>query len=385
MKGITTLFLLFFVTGITAQPPKAQLQLEWFQEGHILQGVSINKQGDELVFVKRLRNKEGGAATIVPAGTENLIGYGKDTSRLLDPVIARYDLKSRQLLLLDYGWAPRFSPNGRRVAYAHQEKPLNGARVVAESLKGNGIRVFEFQSKKTVDAVTTARGFLMDPVFIDSSRIVYKTGDAVNGPYAAGISLHRYNLLTKKTELLYGARIRHRLYDLMGDVYGSGDRYAFTVYSPQDSAPGLANEYSHLLMRGQDTLHNFGIRHYSNLDAKFALLPGDQLVYLDDNHLMAEDTSFIVTYQSGNVRSKKPLDMEFSKAWLSPEGRFLFYINNEQEAFILRIADFTKLQLPLAKKEIHSVVWSDNGHQVAVVQDHDTHPQTDKLYLFSVN
>ncbi|MCD2424983.1 hypothetical protein LQ567_19520 [Niabella pedocola] len=384
MKGITTLFLLFFVTGIVAQPPKAQLQLEWFQEGHILQGVSMNKQGDELVFVKRLRSKEAGTATAVPAGTENLVSYGKDTSRLLDPVIAHYDLKSRRLLLLDYGWAPRFSPNSRRVVYAHQEKPLNGARVVAESLKGNGIRIFEFQTKKVIDAVTTTRGFLMDPVFTDSASIIYKTGDAVNGPYAAGISLHRYNLLTKKTELLYGARIRHRLYDLMGDVYGSGSHYAFTVYSPQDSAPGLANEYSHLLMRGQDTLHNFGIRHYSNLDAKFALLPGDQLVYLDDNHLMAEDTSFIVTYQSGNVLSKKPLDMEFSKAWLSPEGRFLFYTNNEQ-VFILRIADFTKLQLPLAKKEIHSVVWSDDGHKVAVVQDHDTLPHTDKLYLFSVN
>lgn len=385
MKGITTFFLLFFVTGIVAQSPKAQLQLEWFQEGHILQGVSINKQGDQLVFVKRLRNKNTPAAAAAPAGTENRISYGNDTSRLLDPVIAHYDLKSRHLLLLDYGWAPRFSPNSRRVVYTHQEKPLNGARVVAESLKGNGIRIFEFQSKKTVDAVTTARGFLMDPVFTDSARIIYKTGDAVNGPYAAGISLHRYNLLTRKTELLYGARIRHRLYDLLGDVYGSGNNYAFTVYSPQDSAPGLANEYSHLLMRGKDTLHNFGIRHYSNLDAKFALLPGDQLVYLDDNHLLTEDTSYIVTYRSGNVISRKPIEVDFTKAWLSPEGGFMFYINNEQEAFILRIADFSKLQLPLPKKEIHSVAWSDDGHQVAVVQDHDTLPHTDKLYLFSVN
>ncbi|WP_300602648.1 hypothetical protein [Niabella sp.] len=384
MKGITTFFLVFFVTGIIAQTPKAQLQLEWFQEGHILQGVSINKQDDQLVFVKRLRNKEAGAVITVPPGTENRIGYGKDTSRLLDPVIVHYDLKSRRLMLLDYGWAPRFSPNSQRVVYAYQEKPLNGARIVAASLKGNGIRVFELQSKKAADAVTTARGFLMDPVFTDSARIIYKTGDAVNGPYAAGISLHRYNLFTKKTELLYGARIRHRLYDLLGDVYGSGNNYAFTVYSPQDSAPGLANEYSHLLMRGQDTLHNFGIRHYSNLDAKFAMLPGDQLVYLDDNHLMAEDTSFIVTYRSGKVISKKPLNVEFSKAWLSPDGRFMFYINSEQEAFILRISDFSKLQLPLVKKEIHSVVWSDDGRQVAVVQDHETLSHTDKLYLFSV-
>ncbi|MCF3110117.1 hypothetical protein LL912_15145 [Niabella sp. CC-SYL272] len=385
MKGITTFFLLFFITGLAAQSPKTELRLEWFQEGHILQGVSINKQGDQLVFVKRLRNKEAGAVKAGPPGIENLISIGKDTSRLLDPVIAHYDLRNHHLMLLDYGWAPRFSPNSQRVVYANQQKPLNGARIIAESLKGNGIRIFELQSKKVVNAVTAARGFLMEPVFTDSARIIYKTGDAVNGPYAAGISLHRYNLFTKKTELLYGARIRHRLYDLLGDVYGAGNNYAFTVYSPQDSAPGLANEYSHLLMRGRDTLHNFGIRQYSNLDAKFTLLPGDRLVFLDDNHLMTEDTSFIVTYQAEQVIARKPLDIEFTKAWLSPDGRLMFYINNEQETFILRISDFSKTQLPLLKKQIHSVVWSDDGHQVAVVQDHDTLPNTDKLYLFSVN
>ncbi|WP_018630282.1 hypothetical protein [Niabella aurantiaca] len=387
MKLITTFFALLFAGGAIAQIPKVQRQLEWFQKGHIIQGVSINQKGDQLVFVKRLRGKDSASSTgtVEEKGVERFFELGPGASRLLDPVIAHYDLKSRRLSLLDYGWAPRFSPNSRRVVYAHQKSPLGSAKIVAGALKGNDIRIFEFNSKRAVTAVAAPRGFLMDPVFTDSARIIYKTGDAVNGPYAAGISFHRYNLLTKKDELLRGARIQHRLYDLMGEVYGQGDHYAFTVYSPQDSAPGLANEYAHLLMRGNDTLHRFGIRHYSNLDFKFALLPQNRLVYLDDNHLMTEDTSFIVTYQAGNMISRKPIDFEFTKAWLSPAGNFLFYINSDHEAFVLRISDFSKTPLPIAKKEIHSVVWAEDEKEVAVVQDHDTQPDTDRLYLFSVN
>ncbi|MGJ7030713.1 hypothetical protein [Niabella hirudinis] len=372
---------------MSAQTPKVQNRLEWFEKGTIIQGVSINNDGDRLVFVKRLRDTSGLQDKTIAAekGVENLLPAGGDTRRRLDPVIVYYNMANRRQMLLDYGWSPRFSPNSNRVVYAHQEKPLGNARIVAGSLGGNDIRIFDLQSKKTTVVVAAPRGFLMEPVFTDSARIIYKTGDAVNGPYAAGISFSRYNLVTKKTELLRGARIQHRLYDLMGEVYGSGNQYAFTVYSPQDSAPGLANEYAHLLMRGNDTLHQFGIRHFSNLDFKFALLPRNQLVYLDDNHLMTEDTSFLAYYQAGKLIAKKPVDFEFVKAWLSPDGRFLFYTNNKQEAFVVRISDFSKTQLPLAKKEIHSVVWASDGGQVAIVQDHDAIIGTDILRLFTVN
>jgi len=387
MKLITTFFLLLFSGSISAQTPKVQSRLEWFDRGHIIQGVSIANSGDQLVFVKRLRDgsvmpdKNAAAEKQI----ENLLNAGNDTSRRLDPVVVYYNLAGRQQMLLDYGWAPRFSPNSQRVVYTHQQKPLGDAKVVAGALQGNDIRIFDLRSKKAAVVVAAPRGFLMEPVFTDSARIIYKTGDAVNGPYAAGISFHRYNLVTKKTELLRGAKIQHRLYDLMGEVYGLGDRYAFTVYSPQDSAPGFANEYAHLLMRGNDTLHQFGIRHFSNLDFKFALLPQDRLVYLDDNHLMTEDTSFINYYQSGKLVSKKPVDFEFAKAWLSPDGRFLLYTTGNQEAFLVRLSDFSKTPLPLPKQEIHSVVWAGNGGQLAIVQDHDTLPETDILRLFTVN
>ncbi|MBZ4189797.1 hypothetical protein [Niabella beijingensis] len=385
MKLITTLFLAFFTIGSQAQTPTIQKQAEWFRPGYIIQGVAIGNKGDQLAFVKRLQTDTIEAGTTDDRGVDNLLNPKADTARRRDPVVVVYDLKSRRETLLDYGWAPRFSPNDQRIAYAHQLKPVTGTRIVAETFTGNNIRVFEWKTKKAADVISVPRGFLMDPVFSDSATIIYKTGDAVNGPYAAGISLHSYNLVTKTNTLLRGARIQHRLYDLMGEVYGSGAQYSYTVYSPQDSAQGLANEYSHLLMRGNDTLHNFGIRHYSNLDFKFALLPQDQLVYLDDNHLMTEDTSFIVTYHSGKMVSRKPISFEFTRAWLSPEGSFLFYTNNDQESFILRISDFSKMKLPLGKKEIHSVVWADKGRQLAVVQDHETLPGTDQLYLFSVN
>src|SRR5690606_37787497 len=142
----------------------------------------------------------------------------------------------------------------------------------------------------------------------DSVHILYKTGDAVNGPFAGGIALHRLNLLTKKEELLRGAKIRYRLYDLIGGVYGTGKDYSYILYSPQDSASGIAGEYAHLLMRGKDTLQDFGIRQFNNLDYKFALLPGKKVIYLDDQHLMTEDTSYIVQFENGRTVSKKPVN-----------------------------------------------------------------------------
>lgn len=386
MKLITTLFLVFFSIGLQAQTPTVRKKAEWSRQGYIIQGVAIGNKEDQLAFVKRLQSDTVALGTPDNRGVDNLLDPKPDTARRRDPVVVAYDLKTRRETWLDYGWAPRFSPNDQRIVYTHQAKPVTGPRIVAETFTGNNIRVFEWKTKKTTDIISAPRGFLMDPVFTDSATIVYKTGDAVNGPYAAGISFHSYNLVTKVNTLLRGARIQHRLYDLMGEVYGSGAQYSYTVYSPQDSGQGLANEYSHLLMRGNDTLHNFGIRHYSNLDFKFALLPQQgQLVYLDDNHLMTEDTSFIVTYQSGKIISRKPINFEFTRAWLSPEGSFLFYTNNDQESFVLRISDFSRTKLPLGKKELHSVVWADKGGQLAVVQDHDTLPGTDQLYLFSVN
>lgn len=388
MKIFVSLFLIISPLFLWAQAPRLQQQFNWSQNSHIIQSVAISAKGDQLAFVKRLNPNDSAALKRrfeEDRITENLLPGKNDSLRSGDPVVVLINLKNRRLTLIDYGWSPHISPGGSRVVYTHQLFPVASRKITAATQKGNDVKVFFVKDKKTQTiAAPQAKGFLLDPVFTDSATIIYKTGDAVNGPYAGGVALYRLNLLTKKAALLRGAQIRHRLYDLMGNIYGTGSNYSYMVYSPQDSASGLANEYRHLLLRGADTVQDFGIRRFTNLDFKFAVLPQKQLIYLDDNHLMTGDTSYIVHFKDGKTVSKKPINFEFTRAWLSPDGKYLAYLDSNAFCYVLRINDFSRSRVPLPLKEIYSVTWSDNGRQLAIVQEHPKIPDTDELYLFTV-
>lgn len=386
MRFFSCILFLSWSIATTAQTPKIQQVFQWSQKNTIIQGVAFNEKGDQVVFVKRQRPDSLPVVSVLPSdkSVKNLLSQPLDTARRRDPVVTQLDLTSGSIILIDYGWSPAFSPGGLQIVYAHQQNPLQGAKIIAPSFKGNDLRLFNIATEQQLTLLKPERSFLLEPVFIDSVNIVYKTGDAVNGPYAAGISLHKYNLKTKKTELVRGARIQHRLYDLMGNVVTNGKEFGYVVYGPQDSAPGLASEYSHLLFKGDDTLHDFGVRHFGNLEGKFAVLPDSKIVYLDDNHLSTEDTSYVTSFKMGKVESKKPLNFEFEQAFLSPDGRFLLYTNNNLEAFLLRVNDFSSIQLPVDKKNIYSVAWLQNGARFALVQEAVSESNTDILRVFSV-
>ncbi|MBO9617730.1 MAG: hypothetical protein J7539_01735 [Niabella sp.] len=388
MKSAVFIFFMICSLFANAQAPRLQQQFSWSQNNRIIQTVAISAKGDKLVFVKRVNPNDSIALKNrldEDRTTENLLPGKNDSLHSGDPVVSLVNTANKHLTLIDYGWSPHFSPEGGRVVYAHQSLPVAGKKITAAALKGNDIKIFSIkEGKAQTVAAPQARGFLLDPVFTDSSTLFYKTGDAVNGPYAGAIALNRLNLLTKKTELLRSAKIRHRLYDLVGNIYGTGNNYSYIVYSPQDSTSGLASEYEHLLLHDKDTVQDFGIRRFTNLEFKFALLPKKTLVYLDDNHLMTDDTSYIVYFEKGKTVSKKPINFEFSKAWLSPDGTYMAYLDSSAACYVLRLSDFSRTPVPLPKKEIYSLTWSDNGQRLAIVQEHPKIPKTDMLYLFTV-
>lgn len=386
MRFFSCILFLSFSVATIAQTPKIQQVFQWSQKNTIIQGVAFNEQGNHVAFVKRQQPDSLPVVSILPSdkNIKNLLPQPLDTTRRRDPVITQLDLTNGSTTLIDYGWSPAFSPNGSQIVYAHQQTALQGAKIIASSFRGNDLRLFNTTTGQQLTLLKPERSFLLEPVFIDSVTIVYKTGDAVNGPYAAGISLHKYNLKTKKAELVRGARIQHRLYDLMGNIVTGGKQFGYVVYSPQDSTHGLASEYSHLLFKGADTLHDFGVRHFGNLEGKFAVLPDSKIVYLDDNHLSTEDTSYVTSFKLGKVESKKPLNFEFEQAFLSPDGRFILYTNNNLEAFLLRVSDFSSIQLTVDKKNIYSVAWLQNGARFALVQESAAEPNTDILKVFSV-
>lgn len=379
------LFLIVYITAI-AQGPKIEKYFEWFQKDHIIQSPVFANRSDEIAFAKRymIRNSTKKTMPVEERGTESLLPNIGVSSRYNDPVIALLNTKTRLLLLIDYGWSPAFSPNDRLITYVRQQLPIQERKIYAGTLRGNDIRVFNKSTKTAELAVAAKNNFYLEPVFTDTLHIVYKNGDAVNGPFAGAISFNKININTKKQEAVVKSRIQYRLYDLMGDVYQIKNRTAYTLYSPRDSGIGMANEYAHLLLDGKDTLFDFGTRHYNNLEYKFAVDSANQIIYLDDNHLTAEDTNYLAKYKAGILIEKKPIGFDYVKAYLSPDGKKMVYVNNDLEIFIINTTNFQRTQISLPKKEYHAIVWSGDASKMAVIQDHSTIPNTDAIYLFKV-
>ncbi|MCH5689963.1 hypothetical protein LWM68_40500 [Niabella sp. W65] len=73
----------------------------------------------------------------------------------------------------------------------------------------------------------------------------------------------------------------------------------------------MASEYRHLLLSEKDTLHDFGVRKFTNLNFKFAVNASHELLFLDDEHFLAEDTNYIVTYKNDRLMEKRPLNDDY--------------------------------------------------------------------------
>ncbi|GAB3424053.1 hypothetical protein [Niabella aquatica] len=388
VKCLSVFIGLFFVSlHLSGQSPRVERAAEWFQKGYYILNPALAKNGQEIAFVRQLSGKDSsvGNNSFREGVKDNYLSGGDMQARRYDPVIALYNFSKKQLSLIDYGWSPAFSVNDNRLAYAYQLKPLHPQdRLYADAYKGNTIRVFNTATHKTEEVAKPVGNYLLDPFFADSLTVVYKAGDKVNGPYGAAISVSEVDLVTKKTKLVHQPGIKYRMYELIGKPCMFNKKLAYVVYSPADSGTGMANRYHHLLLSGKDTIQHFGIRRFTNLEYKFTFDQNNNLLFLNDEHLWAEDTSYIAIYRNDRLVENKPLNFNYTKAWLSPGGKYLLYFTQDKEAYIARIKDFTTTKINIPRKEILTVAWGGDGSSLAVVQSHENYPGTDKLLIFSV-
>jgi len=381
---ISSLLVSCYVWG---QPPRVEKTAEWFQKGYYILNPALARNGQEIAFVRQLSGKDSsvGNSSFKEGVKDNYLSGSDMQARRYDPVITLYNFSKKQLSLIDYGWSPAFSVNDNRLAYAYQFKPLQRQdRLYADAYKGNTIRVFNTHTHKTEEVAKPLGNYLLDPFFVDSLTIAYKAGDKVNGPYGAAISVSQVDLITQKTKLVRQPAIKYRMYELIGEPCMVNKKLAYVVYSPADSGTGIANGYHHMLLSGKDTIQNFGIRRFTNLAYKFAFDQNNHLLFLDDEPLWTEDTSYLAVYSNDRLIERKPLNFNYSKAWLSPDGKYMLYLTQDKEAFITRIKDFSKAKINMPQKEILAVVWSTDGNRLVVVQSHEHYIGTDKLLIFNV-
>ncbi|MCH5600251.1 hypothetical protein [Niabella ginsengisoli] len=170
----------------------------------------------------------------------------------------------------------------------------------------------------------------------------------------------------------------------MGETYLINNKLAYVVYSPADSGTGMASEYLHLLVSGNDTIQNFGVRRFTNLTYKFAFNDKKELLFLDDQHFLPEDTNYLAIYKGNQLIGKKPFNFTHNKAYLSPNGKYMVYFTQAMEAFVVNLKNFDKTKIEKPQKELHAIVWSADGNNLALVQDHETYIGTDEILIYSI-
>lgn len=369
---------------VLGQAPKATKYFEWYKRNYIIQEPSFAHSDSEILFVRQFYIPDGHDAEGREQYVGDLLSKADKEKRFADPVVCVLNLKTRKLTQVDYGWRPGFSADDKRIVYSHQTVPVSGKRVLAESLNGNKIRIYSRQTKQHETIASPEKSFLLDPVFIDSVHVIYKIGDAINGAYGGAVAFQKLNLVTKKVETLYPVKKDHGLFNIVGDIYQGNNNIYYAVYIPQDSVSWMANEYSHLLLSPTGIVHDFGKASFKNLEGKYAIDEEGNLIVLDDDHDLNADKNLLIKYKDNNVISKNELTLEYHKASLSPNGKYILYYDYNKNVFLMDTETFTKIKLLLPQTEIYTVTWSKKSDKLAIVQGQGKLQDTDLITLFGV-
>jgi hypothetical protein len=376
--------LLTFTVCAFGQTPKVTKYFDWYKKNYIIQNPSFAHSDTEILFVRQFYIPDGHDAEGREQYVESLLSKADKEKRFADPVVSILNLKTKRLTQVDYGWTPSFSSDDKKIIYSYQTVPISGKRVLAETLNGNKIKMYNRLSKQYEIIASPEQTFLLDPIFLDSTSIIYKVGEAVNGAYGGGVAFNQINLLTKTNKPFYTIQKNHGLFNLVGDIYRTTNETYYTVYVPQDSASWMANRYSHLLLSSNGIVHDFGKGSFKSIEGKFGIDKEGDFIYLDDDHDLRADKNILIKYKENKIVYKKELTFEYDKASMSPNGKYLLFYNNDNGIFMMNTDTFTKIKLALPETEVYSVVWSDNSSKLAIVQGHEKLQDTDLISLFDV-
>jgi len=385
MKSLLRIIILLTLTApALGQSPKVTKYFEWYKKNYIIQNPCFAHSESEILFVRQFYIPDGHEAEGRDQYVESLLLKAEEEKRFADPVVSLIQLKTKKLTEIDYGWSPAFSSDDKKIIYSYQTVPISGKRVLAETLKGNKIKMYDRLSKKYEIVASPQQSFLLDPIFVDSSTIIYKVGDAVNGAYGGGVGFNEINISTKKINSLYTKRKNHGLYNLVGDIYQTTKGIYYTVYIPQDSSTWMANNYSHLLLGSTGVVHDFGKGAFRSIEGKLGIDSEGDLLYVDDDHDLRSEKNKIIKYKDNKIVYTRELTFEYNKASMSPNGKYILFYNSDNGIFIMDTNSFGKTKLALPETEVYSVVWSDNSTRFAIVQGHEKLQDTDVISLFEV-
>ena len=373
---ITILLVIIFQSF--GQTIKVEKYFEWYSKNYILNSPSFAHSDSELVFSKQFNIPDGGDAIGQEKYVEELLIKAKKQKRFADPVVSVINLRTKKVSGIDYGWTPSFSRDDNSILYVFQTKPITGYRVLAKTMAGNNIKIYNRTAKSYEVIAIPNKTFLLEPEFLDSTSVSYKVGAAVNGAYGAGAGLNIINLSTKKIDTILKPVKRFGNYSLAGAIHKYNNAICYTLCEPTDSFT-----YRHMLVNPQHVIIRFGEGYLKDLDEKVVIKGQNEVLFLDDDRERS-DRKYLILYRQNIQVSKRPIAFEYNKCYLSPNGQYMFFDDFKSNFYLIDLQTFYKTRIVLPQREIHSITWSDDCKKFAVVQDHESLSNTDKIRLFEI-
>jgi WD40 repeat protein len=377
--------LLFTFSTCLCQTPNMKKEFEWSRRNFIILDPEFSNSENEITFSNQFYIPDGHYAEGREEYLDSLYKIIKNEPRIADPVVSILNLKTKQLNKIDFGWTPSFSPNDQLVVYTYQKNPISGKRVLAATLKGNYIKLFSRRDTTKTTLISPETTFLMNPTFLDSTNVVYKIGDAVNGDFGGAIGLNNINIINRKTQVLFSPKKDYGYYNLVGKIFNQSNSPEFMIYTPQDKGyKWIANEYGYELRNINGVVCNFGNNQFTSFDSQVSVDNKGLITIIDNRSNLRSDPPYIVYFNNKKEINRMPLKEEISHAFLSPDGNFLVYINADSDLYLMNMKTQDKIKVNSDHSEFYGLVWAKSSKKFAIVSSDEKYIGTDKLTIYRI-
>lgn len=291
-------------------------------------------------------------------------GAKKKDPRLCDPRVTIVSLGGASPEFVDYGWSPESSKDGDHVFYTHQELPITGKRVLAETQKGNQIYIFSQKTKNKVQLVAPTSGYLdYASVSPSGDKLAYAICDATNGAWGGTVGAGVFDLKAGKNDFVLPPEKHFDLFDLIGRGFWQGEELYVRRAVPGDKGMYIANKYFTTLINTADKSKPIWTAPESDDGGHFGMgAVGGNFVINDGETMTTID-------RAGKQISSRKVPSQNAQIWQeSPDGNYLATADNGLLTVTIK-ASGKKYIAKLAGKEAVSLIWqqANSQNRLAVV------------------
>ncbi len=369
-----------FCAAVTAFEGRAEGAAAWsyHEKNYEIYTPQLSPDNNKLLFVRKLHAPDGHEAELYSKEElQRIRSRVQANNRIEDPEIVLMDVSAKNARRIDYGWNPIFSSDQRKIAYAHQKKPISGYRVLAAAQAGNEICEYDLTLQKSATAASPAAGYLSKPVYGRNGMLAFALSDAVNGAWGGDIGVGSADPATGSQKVHYAPAKEHDLYHLVLQFAPNGDTYGVLRMRLLTGGTYLADSYAYELVDAQSgaLLYDWGAGDISKAGSiGFRMCPSGPEVYDKSWRPLAQSAASAKTQSAAAAKARAPgkaeeKTQEQAAGASSPDCVYTA-THTEREVTLLAARGGAKRRWAAPKGEIQSVTWAPDSSRIVLVISH---------------